>query len=266
MRQRATVTMSMRELALSRSAFATEATATLDDSEIRNFEQLGRAMYEQDIRAARSSDLVSQSPVAPPGLTRTGWIVDPEDDGMLVRFVGEVGGAARSYADVRFEGRLDGVVTFHEPAQLNRDELAQYRARQLVSQDLNAMAKLGQLCVSAFNLISLPKSDRSGILVWVIAANTDANQAQIGGHFRYGISDSGEKLLSKDQLYNSCLVLPNNAKSVELFMTWLVSDTPLEIHVFLQLYAHKPFYIGTLGSKTIWKIDDGHISRIGTLP
>jgi hypothetical protein len=95
---------------------------------------------------------------------------------------------------------------------------------------------------------------------------------QVGGHFRYGISQSGEKLLSKEQLYKSCLVidrspagLPTGTKPEGLYMSWIVSNTPLEIHVFLQLYAHTPFTIGTVGSKTLWSIEDGHISRVGAL-
>ena len=59
-------------LVLSPSAFATEATATSDESEIRNFEQLGRAMYEQYIRGARASDLVVGIRSPPPDLTPKG--------------------------------------------------------------------------------------------------------------------------------------------------------------------------------------------------
>ncbi|MGC4074845.1 MAG: hypothetical protein QM760_20580 [Nibricoccus sp.] len=117
-------------------------------------------------------------------------------------------------------------------------------------------------------MITLPDPDGSGFLVWAIAANMNASEVQVGGHFRYTISASGETIEGRDRLFKSCLVLslspkdlPKGAKLAGLSMGWIVSDTPLEIHVFLQRYAKLPFMIMTTSNQKMWEVDQGKITK-----
>ena len=131
---------------------------------------------------------------------------------------------------------------------------------------------LGQqqaLCSSSYNVITLADPDGAGYLVWAIAANLDPNAVQVGGHYRYTLSADGKRIEKRDRLFKSCLELslkpkdlPEGASLAALSMGWIVSDTPLEIHVFLQRYAGLPFMIMTTSNNRMWKVEAGAISAL----
>jgi hypothetical protein len=234
--------------------------------DVSTLERLGNEMFAQDIRAARATDLALAQNIQFPDSPSRGWIISNDGSKQIVRFFAELGGVLSSTVDITFTGRKDGKITTHTPFPLAGSELAQARARLLVAKDVSALANR---CTESYNLISLPDPDGSGFLIWAIAANMNADEVQVGGHFRYTVSADGGTIEQRDQLFRSCLALPKrppnapkDTKIAALTMSWLVSDTPLEIHVFLQRYARLPFAMVTASNGKMWSVENGHIQPL----
>lgn len=239
---------------------------TIRAFDIPTLEKLGNEMFEQDTRAARATDIVQEKKVNLDPKVMRGWIVTGDSTDMLVQFFGEKDGVLSSLCDVHFKGKADGVLHVHDPIPLAGMDLVQAKARLLVASDLTTVP---DLCSRTHNVIILPDPDGSGLLVWAIAATTNASDVQVGGHFRYTVSQSGDAIESRDRLFRSCLVLstkpknmPKGASLAALSMGWIVSDTPLEIHVMLQRYAKLPFMIMTTSNGKMWEVKNGKIRSI----
>jgi hypothetical protein len=54
--------------------------------------------------------------------------------------------------------------------------------------------------------------------------------------------------------------LPPGATSPMLYVTHIVSPTPVETHVFLGLLYRMPIVVGT-GKDTVWVVENGKVSR-----
>lgn len=233
--------------------------------DLDTLQRLGNAMYEQDIRAARATDILQEANAALDPATMRGWIVLEKDASTTVRFFGEADGTYVARYDIVFSGKNDGVLESVNETPLSDAETTLANARLTVSDDLS---KVDALCSSSYNVITLPDPDGDGYLVWAIAANLDPSAVQVGGHYRYTISADGKTIERRDRLFKSCLVLslkpdglPEGASLAALAMGWIVSDTPLEIHVFLQRYVKLPFMIST-PNNLLWKVDEGVISKM----
>ncbi len=206
---------------------------------------IGREIHRHDIAAWVATDaLFEQTGGVPPDLG--GWIVTPQDDGLVVRFIRIEGENFRPGWDILvLNGEAGSVVTATDTA-FSDEEQAQFQARQ------TAIANIGSLrCSNRMNTVVLKDPDSEGWLVWLLAATTENNVIPVGGHYRFRISADGRTMLMRDQLSNSCLTLstqPEDGGSpVGLVMTQIVSDTPVETHVFLSLLHGMTLYVATAG-------------------
>ena len=84
------------------------------------------------------------------------------------------------------------------------------------------------------------------------------------------MSSDGSHVEQTDRLSASCFTLPKRSPDLSegcelaaYYMTHVVSDTPVETHVFLQLQLGKPFFVLTK-SNVVWKIENGVISHSDT--
>lgn len=84
------------------------------------------------------------------------------------------------------------------------------------------------------------------------------------------VSADGRSLIRVDKLFRSCLRLASNppdlpadARPVALFMTHLVSNTPVETHVFLSLQFDIDFAVGTPPNGEPWYITNGQLIAPG---
>lgn len=252
----------MRHLSLFLAAagvsFAQPAIRSFD---LETIQRLGTAIYEQDIRVARASDMLFAQKIAAQKEGLRGWIVEGDPVTMLVRFVRELDGKLEAFADIQFSPTREPKLERPADTTLPPGQLARYRARQLATENIK------RPCSPRYNVVILPDPERDGLLVYALAATTDANSILVGGHYRFSVSKDGEKIMQADELFRSCLTLPKNqpipkgAVPAALYMTTLVSDTPLEIHVFLGLLHKLPFVVGTPDSK-VWSVDAGRIARV----
>ena len=250
------------------SVFWIGAAAAQPQETIRAFDQqtiesLGAAMYEQDRRAALATDILFAGTDDALRQGIRGWIFRSDRPDAMVRFVRERAGAFEAAYDI---DDRDGVRSLLVPSDksLSAHELAQFKAREL------ALRNLGRPCSERYNVVILrePGSDRW--LVWMLAASRMPNIIQVGGHYRFTISADGERVMSRDALSMSCFAIDRNqvpagARAEWLWVTHVVSDMPVETHVFLSLLHHVPFLIGT-PDRMMWEVKEGHMRKAGTIP
>ena len=232
---------------------------------IKEAEVLGRAIYEQDLAAARASDalLAATAPEGRSGVV--GWVVTGSPDTPLVQFIGKQDDTYVTLYDVMLRGEKPPEVTHLAPArELRGRDLGMFLARQV------ALAAKPGSCSEHYNTVVLPnkRGDRKGWLVYLLAGTTDQHAVLVGGHYRATVSADGKTLVSIEPLSKSCLVLSTETKaggSLEaLVMSHVLTDTPLETHVYLNLIHNIDFYVIT--EPGIWGITDGSIRYAGPRP
>ena len=122
----------------------------------------------------------------------------------------------------------------------------------------------------------------NGIVVYLLSGTTRPNLAILGKHYRMEFSADGEELRSTlmmservngfttdegvknltqiEPLTQDALEMPYNNKTMVLTVTHVVTEYPLESHVFANLLYGVPIYVVT--SRGLWLVEEGHISYI----
>lgn len=236
-------------------------------ADIRKFDQattekLGVAIFEQDIRAAKATDLLFAKKIDPAKVGLRGWIVEGDAKSMLVRFVTEKDGNVEAFYDVSFVGRKTPTIAQPQNTQLTVSQRAQFKARTLAAKSITRPASRN------YNLVILPDPEREGLLVYALAATTEPNSIMVGGHYRFTVSQDGERIEQSDELFRSFMVLSKKPKDLPpgaipqaLWMTTLVSNLPLETHVYLSLQHETTFVVGTPDSH-VWEVGKGKMRMI----
>lgn len=257
----ATVALSLPLIAVATAQSPPPAIRSFDQSMI---ELLGMSMYIQDHQAALATDVLFAETSESSRQGIRGWIVTTDGAEATVRFVRERGGMFEAAYDVRF--RPDAKPTLSESARtaLALRELAQFKAREL------ALRNIERPCSQRYNAIVLPEPGSDHWLVWMIAATTAPNLVQAGGHYRFTISGDGETLLSRDALSRSCIVVDRNqvppgSRVEALTLTHIVSETPIETHIFLSL-LHQVRLVIAVPDGTVWGVEQGRMRKVGTVP
>ncbi|MBN2319960.1 MAG: hypothetical protein JXR49_12815 [Acidobacteria bacterium] len=137
------------------------------------------------------------------------------------------------------------------------------RARQL------AITEIPEL-VQPINPLVIPAEayGEKGILVYLLAGSNKPNVAIFGKHYRVLVSMDGSRIkymkpLSKGIIEASTLG-PNGEKPRALGISHLVTDYPLETHVFNSLLTGLPVYVIT--SRGVWCVDGDKIRFIVDKP
>ena len=235
--------------------------------DLPTIESLGRRIYEQDDYAARATDALVAKTGAISGVAEQGtrgWIVQNDETGALVRFIKETEAEPTAAYDIRFALDKIPFVSIPSSPELTLDQTILYRARQ------QGIQSISEMCSPGYNTVVLPDPDGDGFLVYALAGTTNSNVIPIGGHYRFTVSSDGSHVEQTDRLSASCFTLPKRSPDLSegcelaaYYMTHVVSDTPVETHVFLQLQLGKPFFVLTK-SNVVWKIENGVISHSDT--
>ena len=242
------------------------ARAELLENNIRNFdirtvEALGRRIYEKDIVAANATDAIFESGFDTTEHNVQGWVVTGKPKRFRVVFIGKNGDALVEVFEVLFRGtKVKRAHTLNNRVP-SPETLARFNARTLVLQHIETA------CSEKYNTVVLDDPDGDGFLVYALSSTTNPNIIPVGGHYRFTVDAKGETIKRKDRLFKSCLILPKNAKktkdghnAVGLFMTHIISPTPVETHVFLSLLHEKMFVVRTPDDQD-WKIEKGKIEK-----
>jgi hypothetical protein len=227
-------------------------------------EQVGRAIFEHDGISGIATDALFRENIAQYEKRVRGWVTLQEEGNWLVRFIGitemqDVPYAA--YYDVRFpKGRPSNgeVIRLDPPQTLGAEKLAMFRARE------TAMRAMPGRCADRYNPVILPGNIAyaDGWVVYLLAATTTPGEIMIGGHFRVELSATGTEVKQVLPLSKTCLRQPPPSSSpgfepVALMTTHLISNTPIETHVYLSLLHRKPIYVAT--DMGLWKVEGGKI-------
>lgn len=221
---------------------------------------MGAAIYRQDVAAWVSTDaLFAHLAGAPPPEGMAGWIVIDEGEDQRVRYIRRDGETLRAAFDVIVRDGRAGAVEVTD-AVLSESERARFVARQ------TAIENIGRLrCSPRPNTVVLDDPDSDGWLVWLLTSTNDANRVPVGGHYRFTISADGMTVIQRDQLSNTCLAMEKpepspDQQTAALFVSQIVSQTPVETHVFLSLQNRLPIYVG-IGDR-IFEVNGADIREV----
>ncbi len=231
--------------------------------DITKIEALGAEIAEQDAIAVKATDILLAQRINLNDIPLRGWVVSKTEGEYIVTFVGEYESRYLGIFEIRPNASLEKQFLAHTKLALPQELLLQFKARQLAAKFISPA------CSNRYNTVALREQGTQAWLVYALAPATDPDLVPIGGHFRFTIDASGEKLIQKDRLSMSCLAMNKHSKDmpagstlVALNVTHIVSDTPVETHVYLNLINRLDLIVVTM-DKTVWKISGGKISKGG---
>jgi hypothetical protein len=246
-------------LALAYPASAADKPPPIRAFDIPTIERLGREIYRQDRAAWLATDALMAKVTDPEGVGLKGWIVDGEGGDEKVRFLRDTGGGLEAGYDIVVGDKGAGAVVEPADRSLTADERAAFAARQ------TAIKNLTGVCRQGYNSVVVRDVEGDGWLVWLLAPSPARDLMPFGGHYRFSISADGQTVNRIDALSASCLTMsakpnaPAGSTPAMLYVTHIVSPTPVETHVFLGLMYHLPIVVGT-DKDAVWIVDKGKIS------
>lgn len=227
------------------------------DYDLRTLEQFGGAIYRQDRAAWLATDAVVAKV---PDLAKeqvVGWIVEGEGANDKVRFLRETAMGLEAGFDVTVTGKGAGPVETPTDRSLTAEERAAFAARR------TAVHALTSPCRPRYNSAVIKDPNSDGWLVWLLAPGPAQGALPVGGHYRVFVSADGGTVKQVDALSATCLVidprrgLPPGATPMGAVVSHLVSPTPIETHVFLNLLYRLPLYVEAGGRS--WIVANGKI-------
>lgn len=236
-----------------------QAPAAIRQFDLRTTERLGRAILRHDVAAARATDALLKTTPDPGKEGVIGWVVVERGAADQVRFLRDTGSGPEVAYDVEVPARGEPTVATPASRALPPEERAAFAARRA------AAGAVPGVCRPRYNAVVLKDPEGEGWLVWLLAPSPAAGVVPVGGHFRFSVTSDGKTVTRRDALSNSCLTidprrgLPKGAQPVAIVASHVVSPTPVETHVFLQLLHRLPMFVNAGGGA--WQIAGGRITR-----
>jgi len=235
--------------------------------------RLGREIYRQDQLAWHGTDALSakigQAQMAAEHCT--GWLVDMSGAEPLLRFVRKAGEAEEAAYDVRFPSDAKPTVTVPENRELTEHQKAIRRAYATATKGF-AEANLPLCpCRGSYNFVVLDDPAGPGFLVYLLRPKSTNFEIPVGGHYRISVTADGNTVTQIDRLWKTCLSMDkrqgvaSSGKLMAVTMTSVVSEKPLEIHVFLSLQENLSIFVGTSDLK-VWAVENGTIRQVSAEP
>jgi hypothetical protein len=114
-------------------------------------------------------------------------------------------------------------------------------------------------------LLPAEANGETGVLVYLLAGTKRPDVAVLGRHFRALVPIEGTSLTYLKPLSNSAMEIPTRdpygEPVVGLGISHLVTDFPLETHVFTSLLHKTPIHVVT--QRGAWRVDGERISFLG---
>ncbi|HVJ29559.1 MAG TPA: hypothetical protein VNA66_04555 [Gammaproteobacteria bacterium] len=234
------------------------AQEPIRDFSLDVIEELGRELYRRDMAASVATDVLLAQRLNLDDFPLRGYVVTEDRKGFLVTFVGEYDAEIKAVFDVRPDQKASPRFALAEQRELSKEEAAQFRALNVARREIT------EPCSDRYNSVVLDDPETDGQIVYLLAASKEPGAIVVGGHYRVTVSASGEEVLAADRLSSACMTASPPDKSagpsVAFVVTHLVSDTPVETHVFLSLLHDEPMVVLT-SEKTAWIVIEGDIER-----
>ncbi len=228
-------------------------------AEIAFAERVGRMIFEKDRAAWVATDVLLAATTEEEKRGIQGWVTVETESGWLVSFL--AGSAEEPCSPFKVViGDFEPMLLKLETCEaLDERSAAMFRARQ------TAIANLGERCPTNYNTIVLPAdvADEEGWLVYLLSASSEPDKIVAGGHVRFLMSPDGGTVTKRTPLSNTCLTLERMGEDVDpvaQVVTHVISDTPIETHVFLNLSEELALYVIT--DVGMWSVDDGKLRWI----
>lgn len=256
-------------------ASATETPRTLPippdlETKVQLSIEYGRSLYFTDKASAIGTDVMMDnvSPAERSGLGGYLTIRDGTEEGeplpayTVLFYTADEARFIKYRIHVPVEARkkasLEKVVPPERPVE---PLLALIRAR-------TAALKAAGPFTQSINPVVLPAGgygESGDIMVELLAGTKKANTVVLGKHFRVLVSPDGSRVksvtpLSKGQLELAAESPKPGATLSGLYVTHIVTDYPLETHVFASMSSGFPLYVGT--SRGTWLVDRDSIQLI----
>lgn len=228
--------------------------------DVKTTVQLGKAIYERDLIATLARDAILAANLDLSAYKRRGWIsVTGELGERLVIFVAIKNKEYVGIAEVVFKRNKARAVNKLNDEPLIGEVLARFKARTI------AMRNIKTACSKRYSTVVLDDPDGSGYLVYALATSNVADDVVVGGHYRFSVNASGEKLERSDRLFKGCFKLNKNPEGLaedsrpeSLYMSHVISETPIETHIFLNLQHAMTFFVRTPDNQT-WEVKRGRM-------
>ena len=237
--------------------------------------ELGRTLYLLDKASAIGTDVVRERVPDFPNRGVGGWLTlrNGDESGRLLDAFGVMFITREEPLRILFrvDVSLKGKPTFEElspPKPLDDLGVRMFRARQTAIGGVPRGAR-------PWNPVILPgaavgRSD--AILVYLLAAEQRADEMVFGIHYRVLVSADGTTIKQALPLSKSALVippprenLPSDAEPVGAVVSQIVTDWPLETHVFVSLlHKRTPIYVVT--RRGIWLVIGDRILLVDDKP
>jgi len=106
--------------------------------------------------------------------------------------------------------------------------------------------------------------DPDGIVVYLLAAATNPEVMVLGKHYRIVVGRDDAKVRTVTELSKSEIDLPMprdpDENFIATYVTHVVTDWPLETHVFASLLYRRPLVV--LTKRGVWHVNDGKITFV----
>ncbi|MDI1479293.1 hypothetical protein [Polyangium sp. y55x31] len=233
-------------------------------AEIEQAEKLGASLHAVDDASAVATDVLLAAGVLPRDERVRGWVTRREGDGFRVEFLGELPEGLRVLhvvslgKDVRKEPRFESL---EPPRPPDATSQAMFLARR------TAARSSFRACSNRYNAVVLPGelAGKSGWLVYLLAATTDASERVIGGHHRVLVSEDGTQVRESFALSQACMTVREerggDKRAAALVVDHLATPAPTEAHVFVSLLYGMPLVVKT--TRGLWSVEGTRITHIG---
>ncbi|MBZ5537203.1 MAG: hypothetical protein LAO31_14710 [Acidobacteriia bacterium] len=101
---------------------------------------------------------------------------------------------------------------------------------------------------------------QKGVLVELLAGTDKSNTVVIGKHYRVIVSEDGRQVLQITPLSKGIVELSKDKDTVALYVTHIVTDYPLESHVFASMVNHVNIYVQT--QRGLWLVKGDSIALV----
>jgi len=232
--------------------------------EVSRAEILGQEIYKKDVKGALATDAMLAEGIIQKDARLRGWVVAQTEDVWRVHFVGHVDGKPCELYTVVFDQDDERACSIHRvnpPAPLTGSLAASYAARE------TAIAAPIPRSFERYNTVVLPARliGESGWLVYLLAATTKPGEVIFGRHYRFLLSEDGGDIIQTTALTRGDVVVEASDATTLLNVTHIISDTPIETHVFLSLLHNIPITVSIPkdGVGHIWAVAKGEIMDTG---
>lgn len=236
-----------------------------EQAQVQRLSERGRLL----VAIARAGMIATQDMLSrvsdPEGAGISGWLAEPEGNGMAVTFYadGEDGPRAVYRANV-LGGR---VVSRSAHLTGERPALSPVQARMAAARSAASAQEHRPCGGSQFNYLVVPPPSPAAIVeVYQITPPTQRGRFPLGGHFRTSVDGTGNVAQTRG-FTNACLNVEAPAPAAgqqprPIGVTHLLDPMPTEVHVLLAALLGRPLLVATGEPQRIWLVTGERIAEV----